>query len=134
MVEQPVMSDFVTSNEFELHAKNEEANQRITNDALHEGNIRMGNIERDISELATDLKPLLKLYHAVMGAAALGAMFIALLIFIYNQDRDAIKVLGESVQKHSIILEKMIARHEEFERDTQKEFGRIEKALEKAGR
>ena len=39
------MSDYVTKAEFALHAAAEEANQRITNDRLMEGNERMGRIE-----------------------------------------------------------------------------------------
>lgn len=39
------MSEYITRSEFALHATAEEANQRITNDRLSEGNTRMERIE-----------------------------------------------------------------------------------------
>ena len=126
--------DYVRADVFTAHAKNEEINQKITNDALHEGNIRMGNIEGELKELATDLKPLLKLYHAVMGATTLDAFFVGLLIFIYSNDRESIKKIGEAVQTQGMALEKLIQKHEVFETDTTKEISRIERVLEKMER
>ena len=128
------MTDYVSKEAFAAHAENEERNQKVTNDALHEGNIRMGNIEANIVELTTDLKPLKALYHAVVGAGSVVAVLIALLVFIYNQDRDAIMKIADTISKHGVAIEKMIQSHAELEKDTTKEFQRIERALEKVGK
>ena len=135
------MTDFVTSREFDEHAKNEETNQRVTNDALHEGNLRMGRIEGNIAELAEDLKPLKAIYNAVIGAGGIGLMAIGLLLYIYTgdmgrvtEDRQALKALSESVLRQGVAIEKLILKHEELERDTVKDLDRIHKQLEKAGK
>lgn len=134
-------TEYVTAREFSEHAKNEEQNQKVTNDALHEGNVRMGNIEEHISELASDLKPLKALYNAVIGASVLGTFSLGLLLYIYTgaqeriaEDRVIVRSLADSVQKHTILIEKMVQKHEELERDTRRELDRIEKTLDKVGR
>lgn len=133
--------DYVSKEAFAAHAQNEEHNQRVTNDALHEGNIRMGSIESNLNELAADLKPLKALYNAVIGATALGVFTLMLLGYIYTgaqarveEDRAEIKSLVKSVHSHTVIIEKMVQSHEELERDVTKEFGRIEKQLDKQGK
>ncbi len=128
------MTDYVSKEQFAQHTKNEEANQHVTNDALHEGNIRMGNIEMDLKELAQDLKPLLRLYHAFLGASAVMFLVATLLVFIYQADRKLVIDLADAVQKQGLVIERLITKHEEFRQDTAKELGRHEKALEKAGK
>lgn len=130
--------DFVSKEDFSLHAQSEEVNQRVMNDALHEGNLRMGSIEASVGDLSNDMKPLKALYNAVVGASAIGTIAVALLLYIYTgaqdrlaEDRSNIKSLAESVQKHTVILEKVVMSHQELEKDTTKEFQRIEKVLER---
>lgn len=117
----------IDRDEFQNHVKQEELDRKMLNDRLAEGNNRMATIE-------TDLRPLKNLYHAVVGASILGTALITLVLFIYQNDREVIKLVGEAVQKQGIVLERMMIRHEELEKDTQKEFLRIEKALEKSGK
>jgi hypothetical protein len=100
-------------------------------DALHEGNLRMEAIEGDIRELSQDLKPLMKLYHAVVGASVLVVMLVSLVVFIYQGDRESNKALTDAVYKQGIVIEKLIASHQELEKDTTKEFQRMEKAMER---
>ena len=133
--------DYVSKEDFSIHAHNEEQNQRVTNDALHEGNLRMGNIEENISELSSDMKPLKALYNAVLGASAIGTVAVALLIYIYTgaqdrlaEDRATIKSLAQSVHAHTVIIERMVQSHQELEKDSAKEFQRIEKILERVAR
>jgi hypothetical protein len=126
-----IVTNPVTKDEFEAHAHAEEANQRMVSEALSEGNKRMAAIE-------TDLKPLLKLYHAVLGAGAVLGFVAILLTFIYQGDREqaaatsqAVKTVTEAVAKQGVVLEKLILRHEELEKDTDKAIERIEKKMEK---
>lgn len=121
----------MTKDEFAAHAHAEEENQKMVGKALEEGNKRMAAIE-------TDLKPLLKLYHAVLGAGTVLFLVGILAAYIYQGDREtaaqqtrAMQTISENVAKQGTVLEKLILRHEELERDTVKEFGRIEKQLEK---
>lgn len=109
---------------FKEHVRQEEHFQHESNERLREGNERMARIEED-------LRPLKNLYHAVIGASTLGVAFIGLVVYIYNADRDSIKALADSVQKQGVVLEKLIQSHNELEKDTVKEFQRIERILDK---
>ena len=89
-----------------------------------EGEDRMNRIEQD-------LRPLNKIYHAMIGAGTVGGLLIAGLIFVYQEDRGTLRNMVDVVYKQGTALEKLLARHEELERDTAKEFQRVEKAIER---
>lgn len=108
---------------FSEHIRQEEHFQHESNERLREGNERMARIEED-------LRPLKNLYHAVVGASVLGTCLVALILFIYSNDRSTLQNLGEAVQRQGVVLEKLIAAHQELEKDTVKEFTRIEKTIE----
>lgn len=125
------MTSPVTKEEFADHARREEANQHMMSEALEEGNKRMAAIEND-------LKPLLKLYHAVLGAGTVLFLVGILATYIYQGDREqaaqqtkAMQIISENVAKQGTVIEKLILRHEELEKDTGKSIDRIEKQLER---
>lgn len=124
----------IDRDEFQNHVKQEERDRLQLNERLAEGNLRMGQIEKD-------LRPLQALYHAVLGSTVIGAALIGLVLFIYQNDREAIKLMGEAVQKQgeaaqkqSLILERVVLKLDEVEKDTHKEFDRVEKRLDKVGK
>ncbi len=102
-----------------------------------EGERRMTSIEQTIGRIDSDLRPIKNLYHAVVGAAGVGAAIFGLMLYIYSEDKTQQKGMHESLKsavavlnQHSIALEKLLQSHQELEKDTVKEFQRIEKTIE----
>lgn len=91
-----------------------------------EGDKRMASIEED-------LKPLKKMYYAVLGSAAVGTMLLGTLIYIYNSDKSSIAEavqrqanMQEAIYKQGTAIEKLLQSHQELERDTRRDIERIE--------
>ena len=57
--------------------------------------MRMEAIERD-------LRPLLKMYYAIVGSTAVGAMLMAIFVWIMVEKNADIKEIQKSIQAHSI--------------------------------
>lgn len=109
---------------FKEHVRIEEHLHIENNVRLQEGNERMARIEED-------LRPLKNLYHAVIGAATVGGLLIGILIYVYQEDRATLKLLGEVLQRQGTTMEKLIQSHQNLERETEREFARWEKVLER---
>lgn len=107
----------VTVEEFRAHVAKEE-------EALKKGDERMARIEEE-------LRPIAKLYNAFMGASAVLTMLIGVLLWVYLGDREQIKQQGDALVKQGFVIEKLILKHEELERDLKKDIARIDRDIEK---
>ncbi len=109
--------DSVTTSELRDHIKNEE-------ERLKKGEERMERIEQE-------LRPIAKLYNAFVGASAVLTLLIGVLLWVYLQDRDQMKQQGDAIQKQGFVIEKLILKHEELEKDLKKDISRLDRELEK---
>lgn len=102
------------------HIIKEEANAKAAAD-------RMQRIEED-------LRPLKKMYHAVLGAGAVLGLLLATLLFIYQSDKESIGVMQKSIRetqdsilKQGAQMEKLLYMHQELEKDLRREIAHAEK-------
>lgn len=101
------------------HLALEEARQKAEDEKFKLGDQRMAAIEED-------LKPLKKMYWAVVGCGAVGTALFALLIWVYLEDRSGMKEMQAAILKQGSAIQSLLSSHAELERDTRRDIGRIE--------
>ncbi len=107
-----------------LHMVKEEEREQADAEKFERGEARMERIEED-------LRPLNKMYWAVMGSTVVGTALIGLLIFIYQNDRSDVKAMQDAIYKQGTNIEKLIQSHQELEKDMRREFTRIDKEIDR---
>ena len=103
----------------ERHIAEEEERLLLEAERRKVGDERMDRIEQD-------LRPLNRLYWAVMGSGGVGAMLLAVLLFIYSDDRDTQKMMQDLLYKQGVAIEKLIQAQGTLESDLRREIGRVE--------
>jgi hypothetical protein len=93
------------------HMEQEEMRERLEED-------RMEQIE-------ADLRPLKKMYWAVMGSGAVASLLLMTLLFIYSTDREESKAMRELLYKQGNAIERLLQSQDAFRRD----MDRIERNL-----
>jgi hypothetical protein len=103
--------------EFWLELKNHMAREE---DRLKEGETRMDRIEED-------LRPIKKMYYALIGSSAIGGFLLMTLLYIYSQDKGDLKDMQQILYRQGTAIEKLLQAHVELEKDFRREFDRIER-------
>jgi hypothetical protein len=113
------------------HIKGEDDFKVEMTDRFKAGDERMANIEREISTLNQLVAAFDGFKRSLNIIAALSLAVLSIFLWILNEKNSDIKATQETLMKHSVALEKTIASHQELEKDTRKDFDRVESALTK---
>lgn len=100
-----------------MHIKEEEA-------LFKAGDDRMKAIEED-------LRPIRKMYWAVVGSATVGLMLLATVVFFYQADRNDFRDMQKVLHKQGSAIEVLISNHQELEKDVRREHSAFERDIEK---
>ena len=87
--------------------------------------------EDRMERIENDLRPIAKMYNAFMGASAVLTFLITVLIWVYMGDRDQLRQQGDAIIKQGFVIEKMILKHEELEKDLKRDVARVEREVER---
>jgi hypothetical protein len=88
-----------------------------------EGDKRMNRIEQE-------LRPITKMYHAFLGAGMTMGLLLAVLVWVYLSDVKKMTFVTDTLVKQGLVIEKILTKHEELEKDYRREFERVEKMLD----
>lgn len=100
-----------------MHIKEEEALFRA-------GHERMEAIE-------ADLRPIRKMYWAVVGSATVGAALLATIVFFYQSDRADFREMQKVLHDQGAAIKVLIASHQNLDSDVRREHSVFERDIEK---
>ena len=90
--------------------------------------------EERMDRIEEDLRPIKKMYWAVIGSASVGILLLAALIYIYQTDkmeyregRQETKELASAIYKQGVVLERLFTSHTLLEQDYRRTIDRIDK-------
>lgn len=96
-------------------------------DQFRDGAERMERIEQD-------LQPIKKMYWALMGSSGVMALLLAVLLYIYAEDKHGAKAMQEAIYKQGVAIERLLVSHTELEKDYRRDMTRIESTLDRVTR
>lgn len=90
--------------------------------------------EERMARIEEDLRPIKKMYWAVIGSASVGILLLASLLYIYQSDKSEYREgrmetreLASSIYKQGIVLERLFTSHTLLEQDYRRTIDRINK-------
>lgn len=98
-----------------LHVRQEEALFRA-------GDARMAAIE-------ADLRPIRKMYWAVVGSAVVGTLLLATVVFFYKSDREDFRHMQTVLHEQGAAIKVLIASHSNLQRENDREHDRFNSSI-----
>lgn len=96
--------------------------------------------EERMDRIEEDLRPIKKMYWAVLGSATVGVMLLATLIYIYQSDKGEYrearletKELATAIYKQGTVLERLLTTHQALEQDYRRTVDRLDREREQQG-
>ncbi len=111
------------------HIKEEEENKKHFMQLLDSGDARMDRIESDLSSLNKLVDMFEGFGKSMKIVIVLGGCVLSLFLYLLLEKSNDMKSMQEIQIKHSIALERMLASHQELERDFRRDIGRVENAI-----
>lgn len=78
---------------------------------------RIGQFQKSMDKIETDLKPIKNMYFALIGSAGVGGLLLLLLLFIYQSDKADSKDMRSSLLKQGIAIEQLLIGQQVMSRD-----------------
>lgn len=101
------------------HLALEEAREKSDHEKFERGEARMDKIEQD-------LRPLNKMFWAVIGSAGVGVALLATVLWIYNNDREQASQMQHVLYEQGAAIKMLLQSHAELERDYRRDIQRLE--------
>jgi hypothetical protein len=77
--------------------------------------IKLG--EEMMKTLQEELRPLSRMYHAILGCGAVGTLLCAVVTYIYINDRADSKAMNAAIYTQGIAIQRLLTAQESIERD-----------------
>jgi hypothetical protein len=89
-----------------------------------EGRARMDRIEED-------LRPIKKMYWAVVGSAGIGTLMLMLLLYIYAADKAEFKDVQKAILIQGAAIERLMVTQQTLESSYRRDMDRLERGQDK---
>lgn len=85
--------------------------------------------EDRLDQIERDLRPLSRMYWAIIGSSGVFGLTLALLVFIYTGDRDQMKQLQSAIYEQGTVIKVMLNKLENLT----EHHNNLERRVERAG-